>query len=131
MIANIVKALLRIRNYERIPKLPRGYLAGEYDVIDDHARRVLARFGARDPIGVQRALRKANADDVDQLVERLEHYTPKRRLGHRIVQMLGRINGGSQSPAHRQEIMQATRPIRLDEQEARRRLKQVKKAMHE
>ncbi len=131
MIGNIIQALIRIRNYERIPRLPRGYLAGEYDIIDADARRVLARFGARDPIGMKRALRRAKVDDVDQLVERLEHYTPKRRLARRIVLMLGRINGGSESPPHRQQIMQATKASSRDEQAMRRRIKNVKRAIEE
>jgi hypothetical protein len=109
MIRAIIRALTRIRNYERIPRLPRGMLASHYDGIAPEERRVIARMGARDPRGVRVAMRRARAQDVDMLVSGLQHHRARRRVRRRIDLMIGRWLRATEYPPHRREILQDER----------------------
>ena len=106
MIAAIVKALWRIRNYDRIPKLPRGMLATKYEHIPADGRRVMARLGARDPRGVAIAMRRAGVESVDDLIEQLEHFRPQHRFRARLSRAIGRVLGAYDHPPHRAELIQ-------------------------
>lgn len=109
MIRGLLRAFYWIRNYERIPKLPRGFLSASYAALNRAERRVLARLGARDPRGIRFALKRAKLHDVEQLIDQLEHQTPKRRVTTRIINGLTRIMGSSHEHPHRREIRQTGR----------------------
>jgi hypothetical protein len=122
MIAKILSYLLTIRNYERIPKLPRGMLRGRYEQLSRDEDRVLARFGARDPVGVRVAMRRHGVSSVDDLVEQLEHYSPARRIMRRIARALTR--GSYSRPPHQEEVRRLVGSHKQDLRHLDQRLKQ-------
>lgn len=74
--------LLTLRR--KVPGAPVGYANLNPPRVEyDHAR-VFARLGARSREGVQVAMRKRGASSVDELVEQLEHFSPRREVGRRI-----------------------------------------------
>ena len=104
MIKGLLKSFYWIANYHRIPKLPRGFLSSSYTLLNRTERRVLARLGARDPRGIEFALKRAKLKDVHQLIDVLEHQTPKRRMRTRIINGITRIMGSSHEHPHIREI---------------------------
>jgi hypothetical protein len=130
MIGAIIQFLWRIANRDKIPKLPRGMLAGHYDAITEDERRVIARMGARDPLGVRVAMKRARAGDVDELVDQLEHYKPRREILRRIDRMITRALYATDYHPHRIDILQTAREARKARAaaEAARRLKATIKA---
>ncbi len=109
MLKDFVRALWRINNYDRIPKLPRGMLASEYKSIPRDEARVLARMGARCPAGVRVAMKRAGLQTAPDLARQLEHYTPTHRLRERLNLMVSHFFGAQPTPPHRTEILLAVR----------------------
>jgi hypothetical protein len=105
MIRALLKYLLRIANYDRIPRLPKGMLATKYDAVPDDARRVMARLGIRDVVGLKVRLKRAKVEHVDDLVAQLEHFQPERKLQRRLSVAIGRVLHASDFPPHRAEIV--------------------------
>jgi hypothetical protein len=101
-------ALASIRNYDRIPRLPR-MLAGEYQTMTRQEREVLARLGARDPIGIKVAMRRYGVSTIEELAAVLEHQQPRRRVGHRLWLAIGRVVGGQPYQPHAEEIRKLAR----------------------
>lgn len=116
MIRKLWQALAAIRNADRIPKLPRDMLASKYETIDKAERRVLARLGARDPAGIKVALRRYGVSSIPELMQLLEHQKPRRNIGKRIRQALGRLVGGYDHDPHREEILRDERARRRSNQ---------------
>lgn len=132
MLYKIIRALWRIKNYDRIPRLPRGMLAGRYESISPEQRRVLARLGARDPAGVQVRLKRAGVETVEELVAQLEHQRPARRLRRRIRLMLGRWVGGTDyHPTQKAILAGARRAKHRADVETEQRLKAAMRAFGE
>ncbi len=95
-----------ILNRDRIPKLPRGMLAAAYtaDELTPEIRRVLARIGARDPQGVQVAMRRAGAETLEELMTHLEHFKPERDVSNRFTLGIGRMIGGLDHDPHAEDL---------------------------
>jgi len=130
VIGQIIRALIRIRNYERIPKLPRGMLASKYQAIDHDESRVLARMGARDPRGVRVAMRRAGVEDVDLLVAGMDHHKARRRVRRRISSMIGRWLRATDYHPHQSEILKDQRESKLAVNvEVQRRMRHAKTKM--
>jgi hypothetical protein len=127
MIATLIRYIFRLRNRDRIPKLPRGMLATHYDyaALDEHSIRVMARLGIRDPLGLKRAMKRYKAKTVDELVGKIEHQSPTRKIRERAMLALGRAVGGSPTPPHRKEIIAACDRDE-DMQEVNERFRRVK-----
>ena len=104
-ISLIIRDMIRLRNYERIPKLPRGMLASHYEALTEDEARVVARMGARDPASVRIAMKRADAANVDELVGQLEHYRARRHIGARANKMLDRFFHSTPYHPHREEII--------------------------
>jgi hypothetical protein len=98
-------AFVMLFNRDYIPRLPRGMLAIKYNQFTDQERRVAARMGARDPIGVKVALRRAGVDSADDLVKQLDHYTPEREVRRRLSVGIGRVMGGHDHDPHAADIL--------------------------
>jgi hypothetical protein len=115
---------------DQIPKLPRGMLASEYKSVTPDERRVMARMGTRDPVGVKRAMRLYGAKTAQELIEMLDHQQPKRNIRHRIWLGIGRLVGGEATPPHQEEILQDARHARKMQaaSEIRERLEAVRRA---
>jgi hypothetical protein len=124
-----------IINRDRIPPLPRGMLATRYDDIPADERRVLARMGARDPIGVRLAMKRHKAESIDDLVSKLEHYEAERRTKERINNAIGRLVGGTPYPPHQKEILRDERERakakKGDQKEIEMRVRITRKAFKE
>jgi hypothetical protein len=90
-------------------------LAGKYEDFDSPERRVMARYGCRDPRGVKRAMKRHKARHIEELVAKLEHYEAKRALKERAELILGRAVGGLPHHPHKEQIN------RLRRQERKRR----------
>jgi hypothetical protein len=110
MLAKLIRALWSIRNFERIPKLPRGMLAERYEEYTRQDGRVLHRLGARSPAGVKVALKRAGVGTVPELIELLDHYKPSHRFRDRLSRMAGRFFNAEDHHPHRSEILRAVRP---------------------
>lgn len=126
MLADILRAVWALRNYDRIPKLPR-VLAGKYKSISSDDGRVLARLGARCPQGVKAAVRRAGARSAPELAGQLEHYRPDRRFLARVDRMIGRFFGALDYEPHREQLLQAARRSRRSDRdpETARHIKHV------
>jgi len=98
-----------ILNRNRIPPLPRGMLASRYDHIPPDARRVIARLGARDVVGVGLAMKKHHAESIDELVGMLDHYEAQRNVRARFERAVGRVIGGTPYHPHEQAIRRDAR----------------------
>ena len=109
MLEDFIRALWRINNYDRIPKLPRGMLASEYKTISRDEARVLARMGARCPAGVKVAMKRAGFQTAPDLARELQHYRPTHRLRERLNLMVSHFFGSQPVPPHRTEILTAQR----------------------
>ena len=109
MLHKLWYAFGMIYNRRRVPPLPRGMLATDYEDIPGPERRVMARLGARDPRGVQFAMKRAGVQSVEELVELLDHYKPQRNIWQRIYNGLGRLVGGEDHDPHREEIVKDIR----------------------
>lgn len=105
MLKGLLRALLHIRNYERIPKLPRGMLASEYKALSREDARVMARLGARSPSGVHIALQRAGVDRVEELMRGLKHYRPQRHIRRRWNRIVNRFLLASDDEPHRQDVL--------------------------
>lgn len=129
MIRQLYVFLLRILPRQRIPPLPRGMLSADFDSMSLDERRVLARLGARDPRGVKVAMQRAKVDNVEALVDQLEHYQPRREVGRRVDSLLCRLEGSTSFDPHAEEIRrdarQQRRASRPENVEIKRRLKTV------
>jgi hypothetical protein len=116
---------------DQIPKLPRGMLASEYKTVTEDERRVMARMGTRDPIGVKRAMRLYGAKTAQELIEMLDHQQPKRNIIRRIWLGIGRLAGGEEKHPHQEEILQDARQAKKLQaaSEIRDRLKSITKGL--
>lgn len=112
MLKEFIRAVWRINNYDRIPKLPRGMLASEYKSISRDEARVLARMGARCPAGVRVAMKRAGFQTAPDLARELTHYRPTHRLRERLNLMVSHFFGSQPAPPHRIEILTAERRAR-------------------
>lgn len=112
MIRNLWRTLAAIRNADRIPKLPRGMLATHYEHLTRQDREVLARLGARDPIGIKVAMKRYKVTSVEELLKLLEHQQPRRKIFYRIRQAVGRLLGGYANDPHREAILRDERARR-------------------
>lgn len=108
ILQRLIRYLVQIYNWQRIPRLP-WMLAADYDDVDSPERRVMARVGARDPRGVKQAMRKYGVDNVNDLVALLEHQEAKQQIAERAELMANRLIGGSAQPAHQVAIMEDAR----------------------
>lgn len=99
---SVVRYLIRIRPYDRIPPLPGGYTS-EYapSALERDCRRVMARRGIRSPRSLKRALKRYRVNTVDELVEVLGHYEYRRDVSRRAHLMAERLIGGLPYPPHR------------------------------
>ncbi len=104
MLYKIWRTFVMLFNRDYIPPLPRGMLATKYEDFTEDERRVMARHGARDPMGVKVAMRRAGVTSADELVSQLEHYSPTRRIKDRINRAIGRVVGGTDHDPHEKEI---------------------------
>jgi len=129
MFWKIIRHLMRIKNRDRIPKLPWGMLATAYEQIDPDSARVMARLGIRDPLGMKRAMKRHRVATVDELVSVLEHQRARRDVGKRWHDMLDRVIGGSPQPPHRADIIRSTRPQSELDRDVSYRLKHVRREM--
>ncbi|MDX2137943.1 MAG: hypothetical protein SF123_07585 [Chloroflexota bacterium] len=129
MITTLLRHLLRIRNRDRIPKLPRGMYASHYDQLDADSARVAARLGIRDPNGMRKAMKRYKVTNVDDLVAKLEHQQYQRDLRANIRRALERFVGGSRQPPGRKEIIAATRPRSAADIELSARLRRYRREM--
>lgn len=133
MLVKFFLWLWRIKNYDKIPKLPRGMLASEYEHISRDEARVLAKLGARDPAGIKRAMKRYKVSTIEELVALLEIELPRRNMLHKIRMGLGRLVGGYDYQPHAREIMQELSPRNTQRRRATKaaeqRLKQVKEAL--
>jgi hypothetical protein len=102
-------ALWRIRNYERIPRLPHGMLRND-EFFDGNDARVLARMGARDRAGIRLAMKRRRVHSIDELVGDLEHYRARRRVRHRLDVLAGRILKAKSHHPWRNEIIRELKP---------------------
>lgn len=123
MIARFLRALFEIKNRDRIAPLPRVY-SSDFDKFTDDERRVLARYGARDPAGIRNAMSRYKVKSVQELIARIEHYRPRRKPLHRLRRLLARFVGGYDYNPHKREIMAATRPQKSETLETLERMKQ-------
>jgi len=129
MIRNLWRAFGMIINRNRIPPLPRGMLATDYKDVASEERRVMARLGARDPKGVKAAMRRYGVSTVQELVNLLEHYKPKRNMLHRFKVGVGRLMGGFDYDPHAEEIRRAMRTPTPAQKDIQQRIKRaVRKA---
>lgn len=133
MLRWIWKAFFAILNRDHIPPLPRGMLATHYDDMPKQERRVIARMGARDVVGVNLAMKRHKAKDIDELVSKLEHYEAERRVRERIDNAIGRLVGGTPYPPHQQEILRDARERKQNGQhkEIELRVKRTRKVFKE
>jgi hypothetical protein len=132
MLDKILRAFVLIMNRDRIPPLPRGMLASDYTALTSEERRVIARFGARDPNGVRIALKRAGVKTVDELVDQLDHYAPERRIAHRLNVGLGRLMGGFDRDPHRDQIVRETkRKTSKQQKDIEERVKRARKVFKE
>lgn len=133
MIYKFWRVLGMLFNRDYIPPLPRGMLATKYEDYTEDERRVMARHGARDPMGVKVAMRRAKVETVEELVNQLEHYSPARRFKERLHRAIGRVVGGTDYDPHEKEIRRVgsahqARQARAT-QEIANRVKATRKAM--
>jgi hypothetical protein len=105
MLYKIWMSFIRIINWERIPKLPRGMLASHYEDVAGDEWRVMARLGSRDFAGVKRAMKQHDCKTIEELVAKLEHQQPRRNIRHRLRLAIGRVVGGHETDPHRAEII--------------------------
>lgn len=119
----LIRALLEIKDRDRIPPLPRGLYSSEYETFTDEQRRVLARYGARDPLGIRYAMKRHNAQTVQELISKLEHYKPRRNPVERARRFIARLYGGYDYNPHKSAIIRATRPRNRRERQTLERLK--------
>lgn len=133
MLRWIWKAFFKVMNRQHIPPLPRGMLATRYDEMPEEERRVIARMGARDVVGVKLAMKRHKAKDIPDLVSKLEHYQAQRRVKERVEQAIGRLVGGVPYPPHQREILAAMREQAQSKQhkEIALRVKRTRKAFKE
>lgn len=132
MLKKLWLTIASIRNYDRIPKLPRGMLATKYTKLTQKEREVLARLGARDPVGIKVAMRRYKVKSIDELMTLLEHQQPKRRVGERWWLALGRLMGGYGYDPHASAIAaEARRSQRPKQVILEDRLKSAVKAFRE
>src|SRR5688572_12724324 len=104
MFRKLWYAFAMIYNRRRVPPLPRGMLASDYKDVATPERRVMARLGSRDIIGVQVAMKQAGVNTIEELVAHLEHYQPKRNILDRIKNGLGRVAGGMDHDPYAEDI---------------------------
>jgi len=78
----------------------------EYDEDDvtKNEWRVLHRIGSRDPMGIKRAMKQYNVDNIPDLVKLLEHHEPDRRFMIRLLNACGRVVGGYSYNPHKKEM---------------------------
>lgn len=69
--------------------------------------RVLDRIGARDPAGIKRAMKRYKVDNINDLVAVLEHHQPRRKMGQRLYNAIGRVIGGTSYDPHAREVKKA------------------------
>ncbi len=133
MFRKLWQVFFAILNRNRIPPLPRGMLATAYEDIPSPERRVLARLGARDPIGVKVAMRQHDAKTLEELVSKLKHYSPQRNLKKRLDMAIGRILGGFPTDPHRADILRDERHSRqsMQQKDIEQRVKRARKAFRE
>lgn len=110
-IAKTVRFLWRIRNREKIPKLPR-VLATEYSSVTHIEARAMARLGIRSPSGLRAAMKRAGVQTPDELIALLEHQIPRRNIPQRIKRMLWRGTRGQLTHPHVDEIRRYAGPSR-------------------
>lgn len=126
-------AFAMIFNRNRIPPLPRGF-ASEYTHLDEDSRRVIARYGARDPKGVKLAMKQYGVQTVDELVSLLGHHRAKREVLHRLKVGFGRLIGGvvDHDPYAEQfrKLSRNDRKTRATK-EVQQRVKRVRKSFEE
>jgi hypothetical protein len=130
MLNKLWWAFGRIFWRDQIPKLPRGMLASEYKQVTEDERRVMARMGTRDPVGVKRAMRLYGAKTAQELIEMLDHQQPTRNIRHRIWLGIGRLVGGEEKHPHQEEILEDARHAKKMQaaSEIRDRLEAVRRA---
>lgn len=107
-----LKTFFYILNRDRIPKLPRGMLSSDYNHIAPDERRIMARIGARDPAGIQFAMKRYGVASKEELIALLEHQQPRRNVWHRLLSAFGRAAGGVDYVPHHEEVLQAARAQR-------------------
>jgi hypothetical protein len=96
---------------DKIPPPPRG-LATHYEHMTDGAARVAARLGIRSPDALPAALRRANAESVDELVQALDHFQPRRKIARRAAGFLIRLMRSQRGHPHLSEILRFEREKR-------------------
>ena len=135
MLYKLWRLLAMLFNRDYIPKLPRGMLATKYDDVASPERRVMARMGARDLIGVKVAMRRAGVTTVEELVNQLEHYEPERRMKVRLHRAIGRVVGGTDYDPHADDIRRIdsthTRRKERAQRDIKKRLKDTQRAFKE
>ena len=95
----------RIRNRDMIARVPTTYRS-TYDVeeVSDVQWHVLIKYGARDPAGIARAMRKHKCASIEELVGVLKYYVPERKPWSRLFRGIGRLWGGKSYDPHAQQI---------------------------
>lgn len=124
-ILKLYRYLMRIRNAERIPKLPRMY-ASEYSQLDPDSVRIMARYGIRSPSGLKLAMKRHQVGSVDALAAILKHQETKRDLQRRLRSGLERLSSGTTAIPHQKEIKRLVGPKREQDKIVQARLKRLK-----
>ena len=123
----------RLDHWRRLPRLPRAmYSNGDYEGLSRAERECLARVGARDKKSLKVALKRYGVDTVDELLLLLSHHKPRRDIGRRMFQALGRLFGGLEFDPHAREVREEARRAawraRPEYQDMRRRVyKQIRR----
>lgn len=124
MLTRFIRAVFRLLPYQRIPKLPRGMLSTHYDDLTADERRVLARYGARDPRGVAWLMKRTGAKTVEELA--LKHQQPDNQWRRRLNMLLARAAHRTTYHPHQRELMEAFRREKLPHApEIKRRIRAI------
>lgn len=129
MIRSLYVALFKIVRRKKIPPLPRGMLSAHYTSLTHDERRVLARYGARDPRGVRVAMERAGVSTIDELIATLEHHRAKREVRRRFDALICRLTNSTNHDPNREAMLKAMRRERAaakpENVEVKRRLRTV------
>ncbi|MBK8028192.1 MAG: hypothetical protein IPK17_01515 [Chloroflexi bacterium] len=133
MIRKLHSILWRVLPRQRIPKLPRGLLSGEYARLSPDEARVLARLGARDPRGIAVAMKRYKVDSIDELVKLLKHHEVDRQFRQRLSALICRMTNSHNFDPNAPQMRELGRELRdrndLQVMEMRRRVSTLVKTL--
>ena len=129
-LRRFISVIIKLKNRDYIPKLPRGFLANPYheDNVTAEQWRVLHRIGSRDPAGIKKALKDYDVDNIDQLIELLHHHKPSRNIKRRLRTAFCRLIGEYDHDPHALTVKRAFKREFEDKQyiKIRERIKNIR-----